>query len=142
MGNTLVIFKFGRIKIGHFAKVIDGIVEEVIVARQSFIDTLPEPQIWIKTSYNTYEGVHYLPNSDVPDDTKPPLRGNFAGIGYTYDAINDVFVPPQPLKSWILNTTTWQWEAPVEMPTTKGTWIWDEPTISWILATDNNLATN
>jgi len=117
-------------------------VEEVIVARQSFIDTLPEPQIWVKTSYNTYDGVHYLPNSDVPDDTKPPLRGNFAGIGYTYDVVNDVFYAPQRFSSWILNTTTWQWEAPVEMPTTKGTWIWDETTISWILATDNTLATN
>jgi hypothetical protein len=117
---------------GHFAKVIDGIVEEVIVARQSFIDTLPEPQIWIKTSYNTYEGVHYAPNSDVLDDSKPPLRFNFAGIGFTYDAINDVFYAPQPYPSWILNTTTWQWEAPIEMPTSKGNWIWDEPTLSWV----------
>jgi hypothetical protein len=127
---------------GHFAKVINGIVEEVIVARQSFIDTLPEPQIWYKTSYNTYEGVHYLPNSDVIDDTKPPLRGNFAGIGYTYDAINDVFYSPQPYPSWILNTNTWLWEAPTPMPKDGNNYDWDETSLSWIMATDNTLATN
>jgi hypothetical protein len=118
----------------HFALVIDGIVQEVIVARQNFVDELPDPQNWIQTSYNTRGNVHYAPNSDIPDD-KPPLRGNYAGIGYIYDVVNDVFYTPQPYPSWILNTTTWQWEAPIEMPTTKGTWIWDEPTISWILET-------
>jgi hypothetical protein len=126
---------------GHFAKVIDGIVVEVISARQLFIDTLPDAQNWVKTSYNTFDGVHYAPDSDVPDD-KPPLRFNFAGIGYTYDAINDVFIPPQTYPSWELNKTIWQWEPPIPMPTTKGNWIWDEPTISWVLATDNTLATN
>jgi hypothetical protein len=125
----------------HFAQVIDGIVQEVIVAEQDFIDTLPNSQNWIETSYNTRGNLHYPPNSSIPDK-KVPTRGNYAGIGYIYDVINDVFYTPQPFESWILNTTTWQWEAPIEKPTKKGNWIWDEPTLKWILATDNNLATN
>ena len=126
----------------HFALVINGYVQEVIVAEQDVINKFPNKASWIQTSYNTRGNVHYAPNSDVPDDSKPPLRANYAGIGDTYDAKNDVFYAPQPYPSWILNTTTWLWEAPIEMPTTKGDWIWDEPTISWILATDNTLATN
>jgi hypothetical protein len=42
------------------------------------------------------------------------LRGNYAGIGYVYDAANDVFYPPQPGPEWTLNTKSWLWEAPVE----------------------------
>ena len=123
----------------HFAQVIDGIVQDVIVAGQDFVNTLPDPQNWIETSYNTRCNIHYNPNTGLPDK-KPPLRGNYAGIGYIYDVVNDVFYAPQPFPSWILNTTTWQWEAPIEMPT-NGSWIWDEPTVSWVLATDNTLLT-
>jgi len=126
----------------HFALVINGYVQDVIVAEQDIINQFPNKASWIQTSYNTRGNIHYAPDSNVPDKMKPPLRGNYAGIGYSYDAINDVFIPIQTYLSWILNTTTWQWEAPIEMPTTKGDWIWDEPTISWILAKDNTLATN
>jgi hypothetical protein len=122
----------------HFAQVIDGIVQDVIVAGQDFIDALPNPQNWVQTSYNTRGNVHYAPISDIPDG-EPPLRGNYAGIGYTYDAINDVFYTPQPYPSWTLNTNTWLWEAPIKMPTKKGNWTWDEPTLSWILG--NTLTT-
>ena len=122
----------------HFALVIDGIVQDVIVAGQDFVNTLPNPQNWIETSYNTRGNVHYNPNTGLPD-SKPPLRGNFAGIGYIYDAVNDVFYAPQPFPSWILNNSSWTWEAPTPMPNDGNIYIWDEPTISWIL--DNTLAT-
>ena len=125
----------------HFALVINGYVQDVIVAEQDIINKFPNKASWIQTSYNTRGNLHYPPGSSTPDKT-PGLRGNYAGIGYSYDAINDVFIPPQPYPSWILNTTTWTWEAPIPMPTKKGNWIWDEPTISWILAKDNTLATN
>jgi len=125
----------------HFAFVVNGIVQEIIVAEQDFVNTLPDPQNWIKTSYNTRCNIHYNPNAGLPDK-KTPLRGNYAGIGYTYDEVNDVFYAPQPYPSWILNTTTWQWEAPIPIPDTKGYWVWDEPTISWILAKDNTLTTS
>jgi hypothetical protein len=59
------------------------------------------------------------------------IRKNYAGIGFTYDADLDAFVPPQPFASWTLNTETAQWEAPVPAPE-EGIWIWDEETTSWI----------
>ena len=105
----------------HYAKVVDGIVEQVIVAEQDFVDTLLGQ--WIQTSYNTYGNKH-------PENR--PLRGNYAGIGYTYDSVNDVFIPPAPFQSWILDSSTWTWKAPVPMPTDGKIYGWDEATTSWI----------
>ena len=108
----------------HFAKVLDGKVTQVIVAEpeffQNFVDT--SPGTWIQTSYNTYGNQH-------PNNT--PLRGNFAGIGYTYDQANDVFYAPQPYPSWVLNQSTWLWVAPTPYPTDGKQYSWDEPTTSW-----------
>lgn len=105
----------------HFAKIENGIVTQVIVAEQDFIDTL-EGQ-WIQTSYNTFGNQHKL--------SKTPLRGNFAGLGYTYDETNDVFYAPKPYPSWILNQSTWLWDAPTPMPTDGKIYKWDEDTLSW-----------
>jgi hypothetical protein len=58
------------------------------------------------------------------------IRKNYAGIGYTYNADIDAFVPPRPYASWLLNETTAQWDAPVAMPE-EGMWTWDEETTSW-----------
>jgi hypothetical protein len=58
-------------------------------------------------------------------------RKNYAGIGYTYNADIDAFVPPKPFASWLLNNETAQWEAPVPMPE-DGRWAWDEDTTSWV----------
>jgi hypothetical protein len=108
----------------HFAKVLDGKVTQVIVAEPEFFETFVDssPGAWIQTSYNTRGNQH-------PNGT--PLRGNYAGVGYTYDAQNDVFYAPQPFASWVLNTTTWLWEAPVAMPTDDKVYRWDEATTSW-----------
>jgi hypothetical protein len=108
----------------HFAKVVDGKVVNVIVAEKEFFDTYVDssPGTWIQTSYNTYGNKH-------PEDR--PLRGNYAGMGYTYDATNDVFYAPQPFTSWILNNTTWLWEAPKPMPDDGKAYTWDEATINW-----------
>jgi hypothetical protein len=59
------------------------------------------------------------------------IRKNYAGVGYTYNADIDAFVPPQPYASWILNNETAQWEAPVPMPE-GGMYSWDEETSSWV----------
>jgi hypothetical protein len=109
----------------HYAKVNNKIVEQVIVAEKEFFDTYVDssPGTWIQTSYNTHGNQH-------PEGR--PLRGNYAGIGYTYDATNDVFYAPQPYPSWILNNTTWLWEAPVAMPDDGKKYIWDEATTSWV----------
>ena len=127
----------------HFALVQNGLVTDVVVADQDFINTgaLGDPANWFQTSYNTYGNVYYIPNSNPrepdPDQSKA-LRANYAGIGYTYDpnyTLNDVvgvFYAPQPYPSWVLNTQTFLWEAPVPYPTDGGTYTWDEATQSWV----------
>ena len=117
---------------GHFAKVVDGKVSQVIVAEPDFFDTFVDssPGQWIQTSYNTRGNVHYTPNSTEPDG-EPALRGNYAGIGYTYDAVNDVFYAPKPFESWTLSEATWLWESPVAYPDDGKIYTWDEETISW-----------
>ena len=87
----------------HYAKVENGIVTNVIVAEQDFIDTLPDKDTWIQTSYNTYGNTH-------PENR--PLRMNYAGIGYTYDNVLDAFIAPKPTPEAILNTSTGLWEIP------------------------------
>ena len=108
----------------HFAKVVDGKVTQVIVAEPEFFDTFVDssPGTWLQTSYNTHGNQH-------PEGR--PLRGNYAGIGYTYDAQNDVFIAPKPFDSWILNEDTWLWEAPVAMPNDGKIYEWDEASTSW-----------
>ena len=108
----------------HFAKVVDGKVTQVIVAEPEFFDTFVDssPGTWIQTSYNTHGNQH-------PEGR--PLRGNYAGIGYTYDATNDVFYAPKPFDSWVLNESTWLWEAPVAMPDDGKVYQWDEATTNW-----------
>ena len=66
------------------------------------------------------------------------FRKNYAGVGYTYDATRDAFIPPQPYPSWVLNEETCQWEAPIPYPTDVGTpevpkrYIWDESLVNWV----------
>ena len=119
---------------GHFAKIVDGKVSQVIVAEADFFDTFVDssPGQWIQTSYNTRGGVHYEPNSDTPsaDQTKA-LRKNYAGIGYSYDPVRDAFIPPQPFNSWVLDEQTCQWNAPTPAPTDGKMYEWDESTVSW-----------
>jgi hypothetical protein len=108
----------------HFAKVTDGKVVQVIVAEKEFFDTFVDtsPGTWLQTSYNTHGNQH-------PEGR--PLRGNYAGIGYNYDATNDVFYAPQPFPSWILNNNTWLWEAPVVYPTDGKQYKWNESITNW-----------
>jgi hypothetical protein len=109
----------------HFAKVNNGIVESVIVAEAEFFDTFVDntPGEWIRTSYNTYGGVHKLGGT--------PLRKNFAGIGFSYDATRDAFIPPQPYESWTLNEETCLWECPVSYPDDGNMYQWNEETQTW-----------
>lgn len=79
---------------------------------------------WVKTSYNTIGGQHILGGT--------PLRKNFAGIGYTYDAERDAFIPPQDYPSWTLDETTCLWQAPVPYPTDGKIYGWDEDSVNWI----------
>lgn len=109
----------------HFAKVIDGIVTEVLVIEQDVIDTgmFGDPSLFVQTSYNTYGGQH-------PEGR--PLRKNYAGIGDTYDAERDAFYAPQPFASWTLNEDTCLWTAPVAYPDDGKPYTWDEAALAWV----------
>jgi hypothetical protein len=108
----------------HFARVnAQGIVEQLIVAEQDFINTLLDASSWVQTSYNTHGGQH-------PEGR--PLRKNYAGIGFTYDPIRDAFIPPKPYASWVLNENTCLWDAPTPYPTNGKTYNWDENTQQWV----------
>jgi hypothetical protein len=118
----------------HYAKVVDGIVTKVIVAEEDFFDDFVDESVgqWIQTSYNTYGGQHYDPETHQVDDGTP-LRKNYAGIGFTYDTDKDAFYSPQPYASWTLNETTCLWEAPVELPDDGQEYIWNEGITNWTL---------
>lgn len=119
---------------GHYAKVVDGIVTNVIVAKKEFFDNFVDdtPGTWIKTSYNTKGGVHYKPDSSEPsDDQSKALRKNYAGIGFYYNESEDAFMPPKPYDSWVLNKETYLWESPVEYPNDGKFYIWNESIINW-----------
>lgn len=124
----------------HYAFINENnIVTEVIVGKdEDDLDTLPEGfanweewygdfrgQTCKRTSYNT------IANAHTGDGT--PFRGNYAGIGFSYDEDNDVFLAPQPYPSWVLNETTWSWEAPVAYPTDGEAYIWNENQGNWEL---------
>jgi hypothetical protein len=91
----------------HFAK-LDGnnVVVTVVVGRQQDDGKEQElsartGEVYKQTSYNTYGGAHKLGGK--------PLRKNFAGIGYVYDAQRDAFTPPKPSESAVLDEDTCLW---------------------------------
>jgi hypothetical protein len=114
----------------HFAKVVDGVVTQVIVAEPEFFQTFVDssPGEWIQTSYNTHGGQHKLNGT--------PLRKNYAGIGFTYNRSKDAFIPPKPFASWVLNEDTCLWDAPVAMPDDDKIYTWDEATTNWVERTE------
>jgi len=87
---------------------------------------------WKQTSYNTRAGKHYQENGSLSSDQSKALRHNFAYIDGHYDPINDVFIPPQIFKGWILNTTSYTYEPPTEDPTDKtNVYTWDNDSEDW-----------
>lgn len=111
----------------HFAQIDENnIVTRVLVIEQDVVDTgmFGAPNTFIQTSYNTSGGIHRLGGT--------PLRKNYAGIGYTYDATRDAFIPPMPFNGWVLNEDTCLWESPVPAPTDGKNYIWDNDTESWV----------
>lgn len=105
----------------HFAEIDDNnIVLRVLVVDNSqehrgqefLANDLGLGGTWIQTSYNNN------------------FRKRYAGIGFTYDPVADVFIAPKPLPSWILNSNH-DWEPPIAYPS-EGYWVWDEETVSWV----------
>lgn len=116
----------------NFAKLNqNSVVLEVIALANAVVDNLPFPESeplgiafltewsggytdWKQTSYNA------------------SFRKNLAGIDYTYDPVLDAFIPPKPYPSWLLNTETCQWQAPIPYPNDGKEYIWNEATKSWV----------
>ena len=127
----------------HFAKLDDNnLVTFVTVGRQED-DGLEEElnartgDVYRQTSYNTRGGVHYTDGEPSADQSKA-LRFNYAGIGHTYDADRDAFIPPQPYASWVLDEATCQWVAPIDYPA-EGVHVWDEQAGDWVEVPDETV---
>jgi hypothetical protein len=123
----------------HFAKLDENnVVTFVIRARQEsdgLEDQFTEQtgEVWKQTSYNTYGGVHYDPETGEPsEDQTKALRFNYAGIGFTYDEDRDAFIPPKPFDSWVLDEATCLWAAPIEYPADGAVYQWDESLGDWV----------
>ena len=86
----------------------DGVEDETVGQQYLERHNNWPAQMWIQTSYNTSGGTH--------KDGGTPLRGNYAGIGYTWDEDNNIFYPKKPHTSWVLNTTTGSWHSPIGVP--------------------------
>jgi len=123
---------------GHYAKVINGIVIEVNVADQDWVDAQPDAWAWVQTSYNIFGGVYYNIETREPHEDQSLIelepgrkRKNYAGIGFRYDKERDVFIPPIPYPSWKLNEDTCLWEAPIPYPQDDKQYIWNEVEQEW-----------
>ena len=117
----------------HFAQLDENniVIQVIVVANDELLDNGVESEVkgiafcqslfggnWKQTSYNRN------------------IRKNYAGIGYTYDAGRDAFIPPKPFESWVLNEDTCRWDAPTPYPTDDKLYRWDEPTLSWVEVTE------
>lgn len=114
----------------HFARIDDAgnVVEVIVVSNAELVDeTGAESEslgvsfcqslfggTWVQTSYNGN------------------IRKNYAGVGFTYDATRDAFIPPKPYPSWVLDESTCRWEATVPYPNDGGRYVWDEVNLSWV----------
>jgi hypothetical protein len=125
---------------GHYAKVINGLVVDVNVATQEWVDAQPEVWYidWLETSYNLYGGVYYDNETGLPHKDQNLIqlsagrkRKNFAGVGYYYDSERDAFIPPTPYPSWKLNEDTCLWDAPIPYPSDNKQYIWNEAEQEW-----------
>lgn len=109
----------------------NNIVTEVIVGKDEGEDGIDwekwygdfRGQKCVRTSYNTHANKHL--------DGGIPFRGNYAGIGYTYNVQLDAFIPPKPYQSFILDEDTYQWIPPIPRPQDDNYYFWNEENQSW-----------
>lgn len=127
---------------GHYAFIKNNLVTEVITGKNEneklpinfnsweeyYLSLRPDQDKCKRTSYNTINNEHLLGGT--------AFRGNYAGIGFTYDETNDVFIEPKPFNSWLLDENTWSWIAPVNKPDNENIYFWNEDTLSWDLVNE------
>jgi len=127
----------------HYAFIdVGNTVTEVIVGRDEneTVDGISDweahygdfrGQVCLRTSYNTFGGVHYTGEAPSEDQSQA-FRFNYASAGHTYDADRDAFIPPTPYPSWVLDEATCLWVAPIDYPADGGLYVWDEETTEWV----------
>ena len=133
----------------YYAKVLNGIVTNIIIAEpdfmeNEFIDT--EPGTWIKTSFNVRGGVYFDPETNEPHPDQETIisaedgrqRKNFAWVGSKYSHEHDAFEGQKIYPSWILNTETFLYEAPIDKPNDGLDYYWDEDNESWVIVPDSD----
>ena len=101
----------------HFAKLDENnVVTDVIVAEQDFINSgkVGDAFLWVQTSYNNN------------------FRKQYAGIGFSFDKTNDVFINPKPYESWTLDAS-FDWQPPTPRPEDENAYFWDEENQQWNL---------
>jgi hypothetical protein len=98
----------------HYAKIENNTVTNVIVADQQFINSgiVGDPATWIEITNDDGLNIHY------------------AGIGFTYDNVLNIFIPPKPFDSWVLDGVNWV--APTPRPLDDKTYAWSEETLTWV----------
>ena len=100
-------------------EVVNGITDW-----EAYYTTKREGLRAIRTSYNTVAGSHVTGGV--------PFRGNYAGIGFTYDEELDAFLPPQPYPSWTLDSEKFIWVSPVPYPDDDKEYSWNEEVLNWV----------
>lgn len=124
----------------HYAQIdSENVVVQVFVGRDDVVEGIDDWETYYaptgytvrQTSYNTRGGVHYTDGKPSKDQSKA-FRGNYAGIGFTYDEALDAFIAPQPYESWELDESTYSWVAPIPYPGDGGTYTWDESEGDWV----------
>lgn len=122
----------------YYAKIVDGVVVDVISAEIPFIKANFPNDTWLKTSFNIHGGVYYDPLTDEPHEDQTLIekdegrkRKNYAGISFKYDEELDAFIPPKPFDSWVLNKETCLWEPPIERPDDEHVYVWNEEIKNW-----------
>lgn len=121
---------------GHFARIEDGKVTQVIVINNETLGYLDFPE-------SEQIGKDFISSMGIDGNWKQTsyngnFRANYAGTGYPYDEENDVFIPIQPFKSWLLNEEDYQWYPPIPMPIIENNsdqryYLWDESMVNWKL---------
>jgi len=123
----------------------ENTVTQVFVGRDDVVEGIddwetyyaPEGFTVKQTSYNTSGGVHYTDGEPSADQSKA-FRFNYAGIGFTYDADREAFIPPTPYPSWVLDEDTCLWVAPIAYPA-EGDHVWDEQAGDWVEVTNETV---
>ncbi len=125
----------------HFAKIENNLVAQVVVVHNN--------ELLVDGVESEQKGVNFLQSLYGEDTTwvqtsfNKTFRKHFAGIGFSYDANKDAFIPPKPYPSWLLDESTCEWVPPIPSPDAFGDYIyvWNEETLSWDKTKISDVAT-